>query len=214
MATVDRSRHKNMIDEETERQIVEMIRDGKSNMAISRTLEVSEGTVRRTRKRWGLAPVREGRPVVTDSPMSGKSGVRVPNKPLSDAIDASDVLFTEVCRALGFVQRRSATGKITGDTARFKRSLGRAPSNWRDGKQYQQTVPIELAERVCEVIGVDFDEVYPEIAEQVSEMVCKGCGAEMRKKHPKKLCGLCQEEAAGRLTDYELLLRETEGWAA
>lgn len=200
MATVDKpskpARGRPPVSEDTKRTVLRMAKEGASYLAIAEHVGIHERTVRRILTRKGF---KRQRPMDRPRVRPSRAGmVRVPNAPLRDAVEASGVPLTVIAEALGFVQVRATRGGER-DSTRLRRSLGISPSYGKtaDGVRrayYQSQVPIELAERVCQIIGVDFDELYPEVAEQEPAMVCKGCGAEMRKAVRGKLCGLCIEE--------------------
>jgi hypothetical protein len=200
MATVDRPKKRKPgpgrpRNHERDARIVQLAKQGALRKLIAVELGINPRTVRKVLAREGVPP-----PARANSKSQAKPVLaRVPNDRLCEAIRQSAVSLNEICHEIGYSQLRYGNS-MHADTSKLKRALGMNLSYNRkrlDGVRsthYQTTIPIALAERICVVIGVDFDELYPEIAEQEPEMICKGCGAEMRKRVRGGLCGLCEEE--------------------
>ncbi|MCA1572676.1 MAG: hypothetical protein LC798_20750 [Chloroflexi bacterium] len=119
----------------------------------------------------------------------------VPNGPLRKAFLASGMRLSDVCYRAGFVGPSGAAS-----TSRFQRALGmRAYWSSRRPKTYWQVnVSVEIATRICDAIGVAFDDLYCD--EHFSDgcgKFCRDCGAELLR--PAKRCGFCVEERAAAL---------------
>lgn len=92
---------------------------------------------------------------------------RVPNEPLRDAFLNSNLSAIEVCKRLEWWRPRKAHGKHrarqTLNTNRLVRSLGLKPNYYQTGERFLAvSLSAVDAERLCDVLGVDFAVLYPE----------------------------------------------------
>lgn len=120
---------------------------------------------------------------------------RVPNEPLREAMKESGLSYTGVCVRLGwFRPNRKA------DTTRLMRHLGISPSRRQNRKTGQvyiscvDTISLANARGICHALGVDFDEVYPDIPQNQIAGQCVECGNPMLWPVPERMCGFCLEE--------------------
>ena len=168
---------------------------------IAHNCGVSEGVVKRVRDQYRITimPEQEPEPVRKPLQLRLANGQRVPNEPLRDVVAASSLTLGAISKQMGFEAR---------DISRLKRALGLVPVyTYLDGKRFehaQNTIGVEYAQAIARTIGVDFDVLYPDRPAQERAAVC-GCGEP--KLWDAEQCGFCAEQAEGRLTDFEQLLR-------
>ena len=120
--------------------------------------------------------------------MSGsKARDRVPVAPLREAFLVSGLSASTVAVRLGRTLR---------DSSLVNRSLGIAPRKTSDGvRYYASDIGPDQAKAICDVIGRDFDELYPVIpSEPLRGGVCQ-CGEHLARPAPGGKCGFCVEEA-------------------
>lgn len=117
----------------------------------------------------------------------------VPNDPIRDAVEKSGIKISDLCMAIDFVSKGQAN--VSG----LKRSLGLVA--WRnkhaDGTRstwFSKEIELDRAQKIAEVIGVDFDSLYPSIPSSVSTCFCGRCGEGMVERDNRGLCGFCIEE--------------------
>lgn len=161
---------------------VELRDRGLSLAQIARALGVPYGTVKGwMNSRWATPDMRPP---------------RVPNAPLREAFLASGLTPTEVCRRLGWERRTVSRDRIYAgvDTTLLLRTLGLRRWVGRPGAKasYQVTVALERAQHITAALGLDFDELYPDLTMAVVEEpagTCEECGLDLL--WPAQLCGFC-----------------------
>ncbi len=127
--------------------------------------------------------------------MSWKTGtVRVANAPLREAFLRSGLTAGQVAVRMGMLHSKSGSG----DGTRLQRSLGLKPST--DSAGYTSTcstISTERAVALCNVLGADFDDLYPpetRLPPQTGVASCADCGTSLLVPVADHLCGLCREE--------------------
>lgn len=161
---------------------VELRDRGLSLAQIARALGVPYGTVKGwMRSNWSTPDTRPP---------------RVPNAPLRDALLASGLTLTEVCRQLGWTRSTVSRGRVQpgADTTLLQRTLGLKGSTGRPGyrQSWQTTVALERAQHIAAALRVDFDELYPDVdvtPRKIGAGTCEECGLDLL--WPAQLCGFC-----------------------
>jgi hypothetical protein len=126
---------------------------------------------------------------------------RVTNAPLREAFLASPMTLSDVCHRLGWV--RSDGSSKGAETSRLKRGLGieatknRMKETGHVSETFVATIEIVKAKAICDVLGVDFDELYPDLpTTRARGGRCVSCGESLLRPVADQTCGFCIEETA------------------
>jgi hypothetical protein len=128
-------------------------------------------------------------PSKVDARWISRSESMVENAPLRDAFIQSGEKAVDVCWRLGLTEERD--GHKRAQPGRLKRALGMAYDHQKGYRTVRATTNIDQAKAICEAIGAEFDELYPDLVQASSGHTCT-CGNPMIDDADK--CGLCIEE--------------------